>query len=87
MIFTSKIWGVLAIVPAIALALVLVTPDPTDDVDGISHLREQVESQSQELVSMMDASSTKDAIGNLLTNSASSLSLPPSRPLLHSYRC
>ena len=87
MIFTSRIWAVLAIVPAIALALVLVTPDSTDDVDGISHLREQVESQSQELASMTDASSTKDAISNLLINSASSLSLPPSLPVLHSYRC
>ena len=87
MIFTSKIRGLIAIVPAITLALVLVTPDPTDDVDGLLHLCEQVESQAKELASVMDASSTDDTISNFLVDSGSNLSLPPSLPLLRNYRC
>ena len=87
MIFTLKIWAVFAIVPAIGLGLVLVTPDPADDVDGIVHLHQQVESQAQALVAVMDASSTDDTISNFLVDSGSNLSLPPSLPLLRNYRC
>ena len=85
MMFTPKIWSVIAIIPAIALALVLVTPDPTDDVDGILHLSEQEQSQPQELLSLIDASSF--GMMDLFVNSGSNLRLPPFLPLLCKYRC
>ena len=49
MLFKARIGAVIAIVIATAVAFILVTPDPTDDVDGIVHSGKRVHAQMHSL--------------------------------------
>ena len=82
----SKALALIALVPAIALACVLVSPDSTDDVDGVAPQDAQIQSKGGRLISVMDPSPIENNNGNLCANftqTLNSLSGPPDC----NYRC
>ena len=85
MLRVREIDAVLALALAVAVVFILVTPDPTDDVDAILHLVKGTQSHAFGHVSRLNAVIT-DVTGRLYVSSASNV-MSHVPELLCTYRC
>ena len=77
---------VIALALALVVAFILVTPDPTDDVEAILHLVKSVHSYAVGFVSTLNTALIMRASGRLYVPSASNV-ISHAPELLCTYRC
>ena len=86
MLSVRQMKGVIALALAVAVAFILVTPDPTDDVDAILHLVKGAQSHAVSHVSTLNTSLIMRVSGRLSVSSASNVMSHVPEPLC-TYRC
>lgn len=77
----------IAFVPAIMLAVVLITPGCSDDVDALAHLQEEIQSQVHALSSINGFHLSEEAQTRTTDNFIQDANQLQSQNLLCSYRC
>ena len=86
MLRVREIDAVIALALAVAVVFILVTPDPTDDVDAILHLVKAAQSHAVGHVSTLNTALIM-RVSSLLSASSASNVMSHGPELLFSYRC
>ena len=86
MLRVREIDAVIALALAVAVVFILVSPDPTDDVDAIFHLVKGAQSHAFGHVSTLNAAVIMRVSGRLYVFSASNV-MSHISALLCTYRC
>lgn len=86
MLRVREIGAVIALALAVAVVFILVTPDPTDDVDAILHLVTSAHSHTVGHVSTLSTALIMRVSGRLYVSSSSNV-MSHIPELLCTYRC
>ena len=86
MLRVREINAVIALALAVVVAFILVSPDPTDDVDAILHLVKAAQSHAVGHVSTLNTALIMRVSGRLYVSSASNV-MSHVLELLCTYRC